>query len=123
MRVVVPPPSDDGRRLRGNTGTPLALRPKPIRGCPRNCERLAIVEKCHWRSRWEGWTKATTREPGDLPRQMTSTGGVPRRDARADGSAVRGVFASSQAALLSGGAETYVDNREQPGVSPYRPAP
>ena len=38
-----------------------------IRGCPRNCERRALGP-LQPLGNWEGWTtKATTREPGDLP--------------------------------------------------------
>jgi hypothetical protein len=40
-----------------------------IRGCPRNCERRALGP-LQPLGNWEGWTtKATTREPGDLPAQ------------------------------------------------------
>ena len=39
-----------------------------IRGCPRNCERRALLHQCHWPRRGrEGGARATTREPGDLP--------------------------------------------------------
>ena len=39
-----------------------------IRGCPRNCRRIADDHKCHWgRTRSLGrWSEAMTREPGNL---------------------------------------------------------
>ena len=47
------------------------------RRCPRNCKRRATVHQCHWGLEpWEGRTDALTREPGDLPRHITSPGGV-----------------------------------------------
>jgi hypothetical protein len=44
---------------------------------PPHCKRRVAVDEDHWGSPWEGQTVAVIREPGDLPRHITSPGGVP----------------------------------------------
>ena len=55
------------------------LRGKPVRRrrCPRNCERRAEGPSGVTGVRpGKAGPEAVTREPGDLPRQITSSGGV-----------------------------------------------
>src|SRR5579871_3429157 len=59
-RAVVP-----ARAIQGNTVRP--PRCGQCRGGPRNCKRRACDHLCHWDRQILGrWSKAVTREPGDL---------------------------------------------------------
>src|SRR5262249_35934151 len=61
------PDSNRGRKKGTRARQIQTLEFEAIRGCPRNCERRALGPKRPL-GNWEGrTTKATTREPGDLP--------------------------------------------------------
>ena len=98
------------------------------RRCPRNCKRRAAVHHVTGATRLrEGRTAATTREPGDLPRQHNVHGrGVPVVRATAEAVSVRtSLQASAMALPPTSGLEamSIMTSCRYARLSPHRPAP